>query len=71
MPGQKLQANMKTNNYRKKCSTKIRQIRKDKGKLSDNTIDNRTAYRKKLLERKMNKLKAKMAMKSIKMDSGK
>ena len=60
---------MRTNNYRKKKDSKIRQIRKDKGKLSDNTVDNKKAYRAKLMARKLERRHNKKAMKAEKMDT--
>ena len=41
MPGKKQCANTRMSNYTHLKNKKVRQIRKDKGKLSDNTIDNK------------------------------
>ena len=60
MPGHKLTANMPKNNFVQKRNAKIRMVRKHKGRLSDNTVNNRQAAKLKVMKRQM-KLKAKKA----------
>ena len=63
MPGHKLQANMKTNNFRAKRNAKIR-LGKTFRKLSDHTIDNKKCRQAKLLARKKERQISKIAFKA-------
>jgi len=59
---------MKTNNFLRKRNARIRKRREDKGKLSDNTIDNKKFKHQKILQKKIERRAAKKALKAEKMD---
>ena len=60
---------MKKNDFMKKRTEKIRSKRKQCGKLSDNTIDNKKFRQQKLLEKKLERRALKKAMKEEKYKS--
>lgn len=64
-----MQANMKAYSSIKRKNTKIRQRRADKGKLSDNGIDNKKDRQRKMLARKVDRQRRKAERKAGKMDT--
>ena len=59
---------MKKRDYLKMKITKSRQIRKDKGRLSDLSMDNKKCRQMKLMKRKLERKSAKKALKGEKME---
>ena len=67
MPGTKLTANLRSENFIKRKSSKKRQQRKDKGRMSDLSIDNKKARQIKLMAKVVARRQAKKELKESKM----
>lgn len=67
MPGNKMTANMRATNFIKRKNSKKRQQRKDKGRMSDLSIDSKKARQIKLMAKVVERRRAKKELKESKM----